>query len=198
MRLDEQYWSKRYINGQTQWDIGYVSDPIKAYVDQLENKELRILIPGCGNSYEAQYLHESGFSNVFLVDISSLPLRTFSERCPGFPNSNLINDDFFNLTDKFDLIIEQTFFCSLNPGDRVDYARKMQELLSTEGKLVGVLFDDELFRDHPPYGGFKEDYIPIFRDCSRYLENSDFTFLGRWKYFTPSMMFNMHRSRNMA
>jgi len=27
-------------------------------------------------------------------------------------------------------------------------------------------------------------------DCSRYLEASDFTFLGRWKYFTPSMMFN--------
>ena len=28
------------------------------------------------------------------------------------------------------------------------------------------------------------------RECSSYLENSDFTFLGRWKYFTPSMMFN--------
>ena len=29
----EQYWSDRYIAGNTGWDIGYPSTPIQAYVD---------------------------------------------------------------------------------------------------------------------------------------------------------------------
>lgn len=42
----ENYWTERYGKGETGWDIGHVSTPIKEYVDQLEDKELKILIPG--------------------------------------------------------------------------------------------------------------------------------------------------------
>lgn len=163
MILDEKYWSSRYVNGQTGWDIGYISDPIKAYVDQLTNKDLRILIPGGGNSYEAEYIFAQGFKNTFVVDISHIPLEAFSNRCPLFPKDQLLNMNFFDLDKKFDLVIEQTFFCSLDPKDRDHYASKMGEVLSKKGRLVGVLFNDSLFQDHPPYGGYKEDYMPHFR-----------------------------------
>jgi hypothetical protein len=33
-----------------------VSLPIKAYIDTLKDKDIAILIPGCGNTYEAAYL----------------------------------------------------------------------------------------------------------------------------------------------
>ncbi len=58
MQLDEQYWSNRYQQGSTPWDIGEISTPIKEYIDQLEDKELRILIPGCGNAQEAGYCYQ--------------------------------------------------------------------------------------------------------------------------------------------
>ncbi|MCB0465166.1 MAG: SAM-dependent methyltransferase, partial [Aequorivita sp.] len=64
MNFYETFWNHKYLSGETGWDIGYVSTPIKEYIDQLSDKNLKILIPGGGNSYEAEYLFESGFNNV--------------------------------------------------------------------------------------------------------------------------------------
>jgi len=55
------YWENRYQNQQTGWDIGEISSPLKAYIDQLEDKSIKILIPGAGNAYEAEYLFLNGF-----------------------------------------------------------------------------------------------------------------------------------------
>ena len=68
--LNSEYWSDRYKNGETGWDLGNISPPLKAYFDQLKNKKLKILIPGCGRGYEGIYLLENGFINVFLADYS--------------------------------------------------------------------------------------------------------------------------------
>ncbi|WP_315822136.1 hypothetical protein [Paraflavitalea speifideaquila] len=68
--LNADYWDNRYQHQQTGWDIGYVSTPIKDYIDQLIHKDLAILIPGCGNSYEAEYLLQQGFTHITLIDIA--------------------------------------------------------------------------------------------------------------------------------
>jgi hypothetical protein len=62
------------------------------------------------------------------------------------------------------LVIEQTFFCALDPSLRRAYAEKMHEILNPGGRLVGLLFDDPLFSDHPPFGGSKQVYLPYFED----------------------------------
>jgi thiopurine S-methyltransferase len=161
-KWDENYWTDRYDQGMTQWDIGHISTPLKAYIDQLDDPGLKILIPGGGNAYEAEYLFNRGFSNVFVVDLSDRPLHNLKERVPNFPEDQLIKGDFFDLDDTNDLIIEQTFFCALHPDLRTDYALKVLELLQPGGRLVGVLFEDTLFSDHPPYGGFRDEYITYF------------------------------------
>ena len=56
-------WEKRYRESETGWDLGSISTPLKEYFDQLEDKEIKVLIPGCGNAHEASYLHELGFKN---------------------------------------------------------------------------------------------------------------------------------------
>jgi len=53
MNFDEQYWTERYDAGKDGWDLGCISPPIKEYIDQLTNKDIKILIPGAGNSHEA-------------------------------------------------------------------------------------------------------------------------------------------------
>jgi len=88
MLLDESFWDNKYKSEQTGWDIGYVSTPLKEYFDQITNKDLKILLPGGGNSYEAEYLHELGFKNVYVVDISSTVLSNFQKRVPSFPNQH--------------------------------------------------------------------------------------------------------------
>jgi SAM-dependent methyltransferase len=160
-KLNEAYWSKRYKNKETGWDVGSPSTPLKEFIDQLENKTIKILIPGCGNAYEAQYLFENGFKNVFVIDLSPIPLENLKKRVPNFPNIHLLEGDFFELNDQFDLILEQTMFCAIEPRLRMEYARKTSELLVEGGKLVGVLFNRE-FESGPPFGGTKNEYITYF------------------------------------
>lgn len=161
-KFDKDFWENKYKDQKTGWDIGTISTPLKIYFDQLENKELKILIPGGGNSYEAEYLHNKGFKNVFVIDIVNQPLINLKERIPTFPQNNLIVGDFFKHIGSYDLIIEQTFFCALDPKLRSNYVDKMYDLLNINGKLVGLLFDFELTENGPPFGGNLVDYIQIF------------------------------------
>ena len=62
----------------------------------------------------------------------------------------------------FDIIIEQTFFCAIYPKLRTDYISKSLELLHKNGKIVGLLFDDQFSDDKPPFGGSKTDYLSYF------------------------------------
>jgi thiopurine S-methyltransferase len=164
LNLSEGFWGNKYKTNKIGWDLGEVSPPLKTYFDQLTNKELKILIPGGGNSYEAAYLFKNGFKNVFVVDICQNPLENLKNRVPSFPEHQLIHGDFFDLEATFDLIIEQTFFCAINPDLREKYASKMNDLFVEKGKLVGLLFDAKLNEDHPPFGGNREEYLSYFEN----------------------------------
>jgi len=131
MHNEESYWSQRYNEQLTGWDIGYPSTPLKKYIDQLEDKTLKILIPGAGNAYEAEYLFNNGFTNVYVLDISEIPLKAFKKRVPNFPDSQLLHGNFFEHIESYDLILEQTFFCSFEPSseNRTRYAKKWQKTL---------------------------------------------------------------------
>ncbi|MEL0644927.1 SAM-dependent methyltransferase [Olleya sp. Ti.3.14] len=162
MDLSADFWDNRYKSNDIGWDLGTVSPPLKAYFDQLTNLDLKILIPGGGNSYEAEYLFNKGFKNVYVVDLSQTALDNLKHRIPDFPSSNLILDNFFDLNITFDLIIEQTFFCAINPSFRADYAKKASEILNVNGKVSGLLFDAVLNTTHPPFGGSKTEYLGYF------------------------------------
>lgn len=160
--LSEAFWDNRYQSHDTGWDIGRVSSPLKAYIDQLSKKDLKILIPGAGNAHEAEYLWRQGFRNVFVIDLSEKALENLKHRIPEFPQNQMIHGDFFDLQNTFDLIVEQTFFCAIHPDLRNKYVAKMNDLLNDKGKLVGVLFNDALNSNHPPFGGSKPEYEKYF------------------------------------
>lgn len=159
--MEKEFWDNRWENMETGWDLGSVSPPIKAYIDQLTDKKKRILIPGCGNAYEAEYLWENGFENTFIVEISKGAIDSFKKRYPSFPEDHIFHKDFFDLDEKFDLVFEQTFFCAIHPDMRKSYAKKMHEILNPGGKLVGLLFDFPL-ESGPPFGGSEEEYRGYF------------------------------------
>lgn len=163
-KLNSKYWNKRYLDQETGWDIGSPSLPIVEYINQLSNKEIKVLIPGCGYGHEAEYLFDKGFLNVFVLDYSEVALVEFKKRVPKFPTSNLIKADFFKHKESYDLIIEQTFFCALNPNLREDYVSHCHNLLNKNGILIGLLFNDMLNADKPPFGGNKKIYLELFEN----------------------------------
>jgi hypothetical protein len=161
MLLNKEYWEERYESATTNWDIGEVSTPLKAYIDQLKNKNIRILIPGAGNAYELDYLIEKGFQNVFVIDYAKHPLDAIISRNKTL-EKHVIHDDFFNHSGTYDLILEQTFFCALQPNLRPNYVVKMYDLLSEKGKISGLLFNFPLTEEGPPFGGSQEEYVNLF------------------------------------
>lgn len=162
-----RFWQQRYETDSIGWDMGEVSPPIKAYIDQLPESAKRqaILVPGAGNAYEVGYLYEQGFTNVTLVDFASAPIKDFAKRYPDFPAEQLICADFFELSAEhyqFDWVLEQTFFCAINPQRRDEYVQQMARLLKPRGKIVGLLFNKDFGNNHPPFGGNLEEYQQHF------------------------------------
>lgn len=161
-KLNAQYWENNYLINKIGWDIGYASPPIIKFFEKIEDKSLAILIPGAGNSYEAEVLFDMGFENITVLDYAAQPLKNILDRIPDFPKDNLIQDDFFNHNKKYDIIIEQTFFCALNPDLRSVYVDHMHKLLHNNGYIIGLLFNFPLSNDGPPYGGSIKEYKNLF------------------------------------
>ena len=155
------FWQERYRQSETGWDIGHISTPLKTYIDGLQNKHLKILIPGAGFGHEAVYLHKQGFHKADVVDFVKMPLDKIQAQLPNLEKDRLICGDFFKMSGQYDLVLEQTFFCALDPNLRESYVLKMAELLKPSGKLAGVLFDFPL-DSGPPFGGSHQEYKALF------------------------------------
>ena len=160
--LDQNYWENQYKAIDTGWDLGTVSPPLKAYIDKLQNKEISIFIPGCGNAYEAEYLLKQGFTNITLIDIAPTLVQTLQDKFANNPYITILLGDFFEHELTYDLILEQTFFCALPPTLRQKYVWKMHQLLSSNGILAGLLFNRE-FEVSPPFGGNQTEYDALFQ-----------------------------------
>ncbi|MFM1931739.1 MAG: hypothetical protein RL226_1042 [Bacteroidota bacterium] len=169
MKLDALYWQQRWQEGATGWDIGAAS-PFLMHVASQFPLNTRILIPGCGSGYEAEALWRLGYSGVEVVDIATEPLRKLAERVPDFPLAQMHHGDLFALEGSFEVILEQTFFCALDPQWRRRYAEKMASLLVPKGTLAGLLFDFPLTQEGPPFGGSREEYQELFSEYFTLLE----------------------------
>lgn len=156
--LSATYWDQRYRDSHTPWDIGYVSPPLRNYFDCLENKSIRILIPGAGRAHEAIYLHQQGFDQVWVCDWAPESFGHLKKQAPDFPEQHLLIGDFFALKMQVDLVVEQTFFCALPSAKRAEYVHKMAELIADQGKLMGLLFATEFPQPGPPFGGSEAEY----------------------------------------
>lgn len=169
--LPAGFWNRRYEEQQTGWDTGTITTPLKTYFEQLDRHDTAILIPGCGNSHEAAWLLAHGFNNVTLADISPVLTRSLREKFADRLGKGLtvITEDFFHLSGQYERIIEQTFFCALDPSQREAYVAKIYELLQPGGKLAGVLFD-RTFEGGPPFGGSREEYLELFKEKFRNLQ----------------------------
>lgn len=159
--LDQNYWDAQYKSNTTGWDLGIISTPIRSYIDSLTDKNIRILIPGGGNSYEAEYLLDKGFTNITVLDIAPTLIHQLQKKFSEKSGIKIVLGDFFEHQGEYDLIIEQTFFCALPPSLRQRYVWKMHQLTAEKALLVGLLFN-RTFEKGPPFGGSLSEYEQLF------------------------------------
>ncbi|MCO5234733.1 MAG: TPMT family class I SAM-dependent methyltransferase [Chitinophagaceae bacterium] len=160
--FDAAFWNERWEKGETGWDMGQASPPITAYMEQYDNKDAAILIPGCGNAYEAAWLADHGFTNITVMDIAPRAVEKLREKFADIPQIKILCEDFYRHRGQYDLMLEQTFFCAHPPRRRKEYARVAASVLNEKGKLAGVLFNTGFEKPGPPFGGNVAEYQSIF------------------------------------
>ena len=120
------------------------------------------------------------------MDFSLRASDLFKEICPKFPKDQILIGDFFLLKKPlfFDVIIEQTFFCAIDPTLRPNYAEKTNEILKENGKIIGLLFNREFDTNGPPFGGTEKEYRELFNSKFNFkkFENSLLSSLPRKEY----------------
>ncbi len=172
-----QFWNNKYLENESKWDIG---NPTPAFVDYfklLSNKNKKILVPGCGNGYDALYLAKLGF-DVYAVDFSKEAINYILEQAKNQNISiNVLHEDFFKLNNFdffFDIVLEYTFFCAISPDRRQEYIEKICDLLKKNGEYVGFLLpiDKNVNEPGPPFG---IDLNETLNDFSKYFSIKECT-----------------------
>jgi len=160
----------KFDSGNTS-ELNYcvVLPPIKEYINQITNQGIKILVIGTENTFTADYLFRKGFTNTHYLNNDSSSIKDFIKRLPHFPSEQLFCENFFLHSGKYDLILEQTFFSSLPRSQRYNYVKKVHELLSEKGKLVGVLFNPEFNTQDALSDAIRNEYCLLFKNCFNFM-----------------------------
>src|SRR3546814_11748453 len=94
--MDKNHWNEPDHKKETGRDKGHASPAITEYMTQYQNKNASMLIPGCGNAYESEFLIANGFTNITLIDIAPKPVEALKEKFADKPQINVLCEDFFN------------------------------------------------------------------------------------------------------
>lgn len=160
--IDAAYWNERWLRQETGWDVGYAAPAIAKYLMERVDKNASILIPGCGNAYEAAFLLEQGFTAITVLDFAPEAVQLLQKKFEGNSAINVVHENFFDHEGSYDVIVEQTFFCAIHPQQRLQYAQKAAALLRPKGRLTGLLFNKKFEKAGPPFGGNVQEYRHLF------------------------------------
>lgn len=162
--LDSGYWNSKYKNDETGWDLGSETEEFKQlrlsrkfpFLPLRGTRPTRILVPGCGFGYDAIALAKDGY-DVTAIDIADLPFEqlqlnaraeqaTLTFRIANFFE---VANEYF---EKFDIVLEYTFYCAIVPELRNRYFSSMATVLAEEGRLVMLLFPlTTTHEEEPPF-----------------------------------------------
>lgn len=135
-------WNAAYANNDTPWDKGYASPPLRAFLKTYSLKG-RALVPGCGTGHDVRLLAEQAGVSVLGLDISPLALEQ-ARSVAAFGDEQYTLVDFLNLPasyrEQFDVVVEHTCLCAIDPVDRGAYVRSVQQALKPGGEYLAVFF----------------------------------------------------------
>ncbi len=139
---DAKFWEQLYGAGGDGWELGRAAPPFERWFKNRRPRG-RALVVGCGRGHEARLLARLG-AQVTAIDFAAPAIeaaRALAEReglAIDFRRMDLF--DLPSSTEKWDLIVEHTCFCAIDPARRAEYARAAWSALAPGGELVGLFY----------------------------------------------------------
>lgn len=167
---DPDLWTKRYETNDMGWDMGAPSPSLVWAVEKLKLPKMRVAVLGCGAGHDAHFLASKGHM-VTGIDFSPEAIKRAESLYPSQTNLKWVCRDVFEISEEyrnsFDLVIEHTCFCAIDPERRSELVSVWKNILSAEGQLLGVFFVMPK-NFGPPYGGTEEELNDLLSPYFRY------------------------------
>lgn len=174
-------WSHIYQTEEPRWDLGAAHPAFVSILPQIKLPKSRIAVLGCGRGHDAAFLAEAGHF-VTAFDFSDEAISAAKEKYSHIKNLTFVKADAFKLPEKyygaFDVVVEHTFYCAVDPERRSEVMRVWKKLLIPNGFMLGIFF--VMFkRIGPPWGGSEWELRRRFEKDFRFL------YWTRW-HLSPS------------
>lgn len=178
---DSEFWTDIYNEGNPGWDLGEPAVAFKDMIQRIKLPKSRILVLGCGSGHDAALFAEAGHV-VTAVDFSAGAIQKAKSLYGHVENMSFVQQDIFTLphewNETFDVIVEHTCFCAIDPDRRKEMVKLWRRLLHEEGQVMGVFFA-MLKRAGPPYGSSEWEIRELLKNSFHFL------FWGRWRESIP-------------
>jgi methyl halide transferase len=138
---DAIFWSSLYASGGDGWELGRATPPLERWFTAHPPREQRTLVIGCGRGHEARMLARMG-AHVVAIDFAPEAIAA----AQGYADSDAVDfrvRDLFALprdVERYDLIVEHTCFCAIDPARRDEYVDVVHQILKPQGRLVGLFY----------------------------------------------------------
>ena len=139
---DAAYWDFLYRDDDASWELGRAAPPLVDLFTADPPTGRRALVPGCGRGHEARLLAGLG-ARVTAIDIAPAAIAAARACGPADAAIDYRVLDLFDLSrtpGRFDLIVEHTCFCAIEPARREEYVDQVAAVLAPGGALVGLFY----------------------------------------------------------
>ena len=165
------YWERSYRSGEMGWDLGKSTPILNQWIETCKDP-LTICVLGAGNGWDAVNFAKKGHL-ITAVDFAESAVKNMQAAARRSDlKMEILHMDIFELnliySNKFDVVIEYTCFCAIDPSRRREYLEMVRHILKPKGELVGLLFpiDKDPSDGGPPYA---VELDPTIKLISEYL-----------------------------
>lgn len=179
-----KFWDLRFKKGEMPWDLEapsktllFLEEKLSTSIPDWHEKFRRMLVPGCGHGNDVIALLEKGYE-VHAVDWSAIAVqlleeRIFLGRLDKRGTSEVANFFDYRVKEdrKFDIIMEHTLFCAIDPADRPKYIESVRANIRKGGLIIGNFFIDDSLgsgtslnssKEGPPFSAQSSELKALF------------------------------------
>ncbi|MBZ5708671.1 methyltransferase domain-containing protein [Nannocystis pusilla] len=139
---EARFWDPMFAADTGGWELGRAAPPLVTWFSEHVPKGMHALVPGCGRGHEARLLAALE-ATVTAIDLAPTAIAQAQAMTPpGLPITFAVQDLFTRIGQPpaFDLVVEHTCFCAIDPARRDDYVTAVADALQPRGTLVGLFY----------------------------------------------------------
>jgi SAM-dependent methyltransferase len=138
------FWDNRYQTENTSWDLGGPTPIFMTWLAANPGDGERVCVLGAGSGYDAIAFAQHGYK-VTAVDFApSATARIKAGAEAANVDVEIVTGDLFELgdshSDAFDLVVEYTTYCAIDPGRRSEYIEVVSRLVMAGQRFLSLFW----------------------------------------------------------